>query len=95
MGVLDDDIAAFGRMRDSLEADHLKEWAVFHKGRFEGLFPDFESAAESALERFDLGPYLIRQVGQGPIHLGGGTVMRPVYAELTNSPCAELSAASP
>lgn len=80
MGVLKDDIAAFERMRTDLEARHLKEWVVFHRGQFEGLFPDFEHAAESAVERFDLGPYLIRQVGAGPVHLGGGMVMRPIYA---------------
>ena len=39
MGILDDDIAAFGRMRDKLEAEHLKEWVVFHKGQFEGIAP--------------------------------------------------------
>ena len=80
MGVLDDDIAAYTRMRKDLEAEHPQQWAVFHKGRFEGVFADFESAAESALERFDLGPYLIRQVGAGPVHLGGGLTFHPSYA---------------
>lgn len=80
MGVLKDDIAAFEQMRKDLEARRLKEWVVFHKGRFEGLFPDFESAAESAVDRFDRGPYLIRQVGAGPIQFSGGMIMRPVHA---------------
>jgi hypothetical protein len=80
MGVLRDDIAAFERMRDALEAEHLKEWVVFYQGRFEGVFADFESAAESAVDRFDVGPYLIRQVGAGPVHLGGGLVFRPEHA---------------
>jgi hypothetical protein len=80
MSVLKDDIAAFERMRKDLEAKHLKEWVVFHKGQFEGIFPNFESAAESAVERFDRGPYLIRQVGAGPVHFGGGMIMRPIYA---------------
>lgn len=80
MSVLKDDIAAFERMRRDLEADHLKEWVVFHKGHFEGAFRDFESAAESALERFDAGPYLIRQVGAGPVHLGGGMIFHPSHA---------------
>jgi len=80
MGVLKDDIAAFERMRKQLETDHLREWVVFHDGRYEGVFPDFESAAESALERFDVGPYLIRQVGAGPVHLGGGMIFQPSHA---------------
>ncbi len=80
MGVLSDDIAAFERMRKGLEAQHLKAWAVFHKGQFEGVFPDFEGAAEFAVDRFDRGPYLIRQVGAGPIHLSGGMTFRPAHA---------------
>lgn len=80
MSVLKDDIAAFERMRRDLEAGHLREWVVFYKGAFEGVFPDFETAAESALERFDRGPYLIRQVGAGPVHLGGGLVFQPSHA---------------
>lgn len=83
MSVLKDDIAAYTRMRKDLEAQHLEEWVVFHKGRLEGVFPDFESAAESALERFDRGPYLIRQVGAGPIQFSGGMILRPVYANDT------------
>jgi hypothetical protein len=80
MGVLKDDIAAFEQMRKDLEARHLKEWVVFHQGRFEGVFADFESAAESALDRFDRGPYLIRQVGAGPVQLSGGMVFQPSHA---------------
>jgi hypothetical protein len=80
MGVLKDDIAAFERMRRVLETEHLREWVVFYKGVFEGAFPDFETAAESALERFDVGPYLIRQVGAGVVHLGGGIVFQPSHA---------------
>ena len=80
MGVLQQDIAAFERMREDLEADHLKAWVVFYRGQFEGVFADFESAAESAVDRFDRGPYLIRQVGAGSIHLGGGLVFRPSHA---------------
>jgi hypothetical protein len=80
MGVLQNDIAAFESMREELETQHLKEWVVFYRGQFEGVFADFESAAESALDRFDRGPYLIRQVGAGPVHLGGGMIFRPAHA---------------
>jgi hypothetical protein len=80
MGVLKDDIAAFDRMRKELEARNLKEWVVFYHGQFEGVFPDFESAAESAVDRFDRGPYLIRQIGAGPIQLPGGMIFQPAHA---------------
>lgn len=81
MGVLQQDITAFERMRGDLEAKHLKAWVVFYRGQFEGVFADFESAAESAVERFDRGPYLIRQVGAGPVHLGGGLVFKAEHAD--------------
>ena len=80
MSVLDKDIAAYTGMRSELEGRHRMQWVVFHQGRFEGVFADYQSAAESAVDRFDLGPYLIRQVGAGPIHLGGGMIFSPAYA---------------
>ena len=67
-------------MMDELEAKHLHAWVLFHDGRFIAAFPDFEAAAAMAVERFDRGPYLIRQVGAGPIQLAGGMVFRPSHA---------------
>jgi hypothetical protein len=74
------DIAAFERMRAQLEADYLYAWALFHKGFFVDTFEDFEAAATFALEHFDHGPYLIRQIGAGPVQLTGGMVFRPSHA---------------
>ncbi len=78
MAKLREDIAAFDRAE--LEATHFKEWALFHRGQFIGTFPDFEAAATVAVDRFDDGPYLIRQVGAGPVQLPGGMVFRPAHA---------------
>jgi hypothetical protein len=80
MANLQTDIAAFERMKTKLEADHMREWVVFHRGEFVGAFKDFETAAETAVDRFDHGPYLIRQVGAGPVQLPGGLVFRPAHA---------------
>ncbi len=79
MTVLSDDIAAYDRMRSELEARHRNQWVVFHRGRLVGAFADFEAAAASAVERFDTGPYLIRQVGAPPIQLPGGMVFTPAH----------------
>jgi len=79
MTTLSGDIAAFDEMRDVLEAEHNGSWVVFHEGRFAGAYPDFEAAATSAVERFDEGPYLIRQVGAPPIQLPGGMVFTPAH----------------
>jgi hypothetical protein len=80
MASLKADIAAFDRMKGDLEARHRDAWVLFHHGEFVDAFPDFESAAISAVERFDQGPYLIRQVGAGPVQLPGGMVFRPAHA---------------
>lgn len=77
---LREDIAAFERMKAELEAEHLLEWTVFHQGKFIGAFPDFEAAATAADERFGEDPYLIRQVGAGPVQLPGGMIFRPAHA---------------
>jgi len=74
------DIAAFERMSRELEAQHLHAWVLFEGGRFIAAFADFEAAATEAVERFDEGPYLIRQVGAGPVQLPGGMVFRPAHA---------------
>lgn len=79
MTVLRDDIVAFDRMRPQLEAEHDQEWVVFHHGQFVDAFPDFDAAASTAVERFDAGPYLIRQVGGPPVQLPGGMIFTPAH----------------
>ncbi|PZU74874.1 MAG: hypothetical protein DI531_06540 [Brevundimonas sp.] len=75
MTVLKDDIASFERMKSELETHHRMAWVVFHHGQFVDVYPDFDAAASDAIERFDTGPFLIRQVGAPPqIHLPGGMV---------------------
>jgi len=79
--VLKDDIAAFERMRASLETTHHKEWAVFHSGELQGVFPDFETAATVAVDRFGPGACLIRQLGApAAIQLPGGMIFTPSHA---------------
>ncbi len=80
MIVLEDDIAAFDRMRPELEANHFKQWVVFYHGALVDAFSDFEDAASAAVERFDTGPYLIRQVGApSAVQLPGGMVFTPAH----------------
>ena len=81
MSILGDDIAAFERMRSELEADHPRAWVVFHRGSYIDAYPDFEAAASDAVDRFDDGPYLIRQVGAAPaVQLHGGMIFTPSHA---------------
>ena len=58
-----EEIAAYEKMRDDLEAKHLNEWVIIYKGELIGIYLDFQEAAADAVQRFGRGPYLIRQVG--------------------------------
>lgn len=79
MAVLRDDIAAFDRMRDELKAKHHNQWVVFHAGVFVDAFADFETAAAAAVDKFEAGPYLIRQVNAPSVQLPGGMIFTPAH----------------
>lgn len=64
MDQLDREIAAYERVQESLEAEHLGEWVVFHDEELFGCYADFQEAAADAVHNFGRGPYLIRQVGR-------------------------------
>lgn len=75
MSGLSTDIASFERMRSELESQHRLAWVVFHHGQLIDVYPDFDAAASDAIDRFDEGPFLIRQVGAPPqVQLTGGMV---------------------
>ena len=80
MTVLRDDIAAFDGMRSELERTHLNDWVLFYRGKLVATFSDFEAAATAAVERFDSGPYLIRQIGASKaVQLPGGMIFTPAH----------------
>lgn len=80
MATLKIEIEAYERMRNDLEAEHLGEWAVVRDENLVGTYETFEKAAETAVERFGRGPYLIRQVGAPPLVLPDPAKYRPVHA---------------
>ena len=63
VATLDENIAAYQKMRDYLETEHFHRWVVFYDEKFIGSYEDFQDAGYDALKRFGRGPYLIRQVG--------------------------------
>lgn len=79
MAKLSEEIAAYERRRGELEMDYLGKWVVFHDEELVGTYETFEAAAESAVERFGRGPYLIRQVGAPPLQLPASILYRPVH----------------
>lgn len=64
--VLSEEQVAYEARRAELERDHSGEWVVFYGEELVGIYGDFQDAAEDALHKFGLGPYLIEQVGAPP-----------------------------
>ena len=58
--------AAYELQKECLERHHMGEWVVFHDGELAGTYDSLQDAAEAALHRFGLGPYLIEQIGTPP-----------------------------
>ncbi len=78
MSELTKEIAAYERMRNELETDHLGEWALVHDEGLVGLYATFEEAAAEAVRQFGRGPYLIREIGAAPVTLPASVLYRPV-----------------
>ncbi len=78
MALLSEEIAAYEKMRDVLEADYFGKWVVVHDGQLIDTYEKFEDAAAEAVRKFGRGPYLIRQVGASPITLPASVKYRPV-----------------
>ena len=81
MARLNDEIAAYDRMRADLETQHNGRWVVIRDGALQGVHTDFQAAADDAVRHFGRGPYLIRQVGAGPLVLPASVQYRPVHAD--------------
>ena len=78
MSELTKEIAAYERMRNELETDHLGKWALVHDEALVAVYATFEEAASDAVQRFGRGPYLIREIGAAPMTLPASVLYRPV-----------------
>lgn len=76
---INDEISAYEEMRPKLEADHMGKWALVHNRELISLFDSFEDAAEQAVKQFGRGPFLIRQIGAGPMTLPASLMCNPMY----------------
>ena len=79
--MLSAEIAAYERMQEALELDHFGKWAVVRDEQLFGAYDTFEEAADAAVRNFGRGPYLIREIGAGPIPLPPSLLCRPIYAD--------------
>ncbi len=80
LATLDENIEAYERRRDEMEAKYRDQWVVFVDEEFIEAFDDFQEAAMMAIQRWGKGPYLIRLVGEEPRMIPMSLISRSVDA---------------
>lgn len=65
---LEQNIAAYERMQDKLEAEHMGQWVVVDNEQLIDAFDDFQDAADLVIEKIGPG-CLLRQVRRPPAQL--------------------------
>lgn len=81
MAEIKDEIAAYEKLKEELEAKDLGKWVLLRDLKLIGIYDTFEAAAESAVKQFGTGPYLIRQVGAPPVALPASVMYHPDYGK--------------
>ncbi|MBZ5609800.1 MAG: hypothetical protein LAP38_16180 [Acidobacteriia bacterium] len=79
MADIDENIVAYDEIRQKLEADHMGKWALLCNRELVSIFDSSEQAAETAVQKFGRGPYLIRQIGAPPLVLPASVMYHPDY----------------
>lgn len=80
MAEINEEIAAYDRMRDDLESRLMGKWVLIRNGELVATYEFFDAAAEEAVKKFGRGPYLIRKVGAPPASLPASVIYHPIYA---------------
>ena len=78
MAKIDDDIAAYENLRQTLESESMGKWVLISDQKLVSVCDSFEAAAEDAVNRFGRGPYLIRQIGAPAVTLPASVMYNPI-----------------
>ena len=74
MEELKKNIAAYNSMREELERDNFGRIAVFHDGNLIAIYNDRNDAYDIACEKFGVGNFSLRQIGENPASFGGASM---------------------
>ena len=77
--LLSHEVSLYERRRREFEEKHRGQWVVIHEDDV-SFYDDFQVAAQTAVDRFGRGRYLIRQVGAPVPPLPISILYRPFYA---------------
>jgi len=67
-------IKAYQSMQKSLERDHFGKIAMFHDGKLVSTYNDHGDAYDIGCEKFGLGHFSLKQIGEKPASMGGATL---------------------
>ena len=70
--------ALYEQHKVEFEKEHRGEWVVIHGDEIIGFYEDFQDAAQTAVERFGRGPYLIREIGAPVYPFPASVLYNPV-----------------
>lgn len=60
-------------MEKELERNHFGRIAIFHDGKFVSTYNDRGDAYDIGCEKFGLGHFSLKQIGENPASLGAAT----------------------
>ena len=66
-------LGVYETLKDELEEKYTGKVALFHHGNLVGMHDDYESGYEFGCEKFGLGDFSLKQIGEKPISLGAMT----------------------
>jgi hypothetical protein len=69
MATFTEEIAAYRSMEADLLFASLGKWVLIRDRALIGTFDTFQDAARLGMEKFGRTPYLIKQIGAGPVSL--------------------------
>lgn len=69
--------AAYEKLKEKLEAEQTGQVALLHDGELVGVYPDSGEAYSIGRERFGLGEFYTKKIGEAPISLGIFTLCIP------------------
>jgi len=67
-------IAAYEKIRDKMEAEHLGRVALLSGGKLIAVYNDSGDAYDIGCEKFGLGNFFLEVIGQKPVHMGALTM---------------------
>lgn len=86
VATLEENKAAYEKMKDYLEDEHFFRWVIFYDGELAGIYDDAQDACLNAIARYKRGPYHIRMVGRENIRkqkelMAAAVDRRKIYGE--------------